>query len=87
MSGAAFGTAAIFTDIKNVKMYLAIAVSTRIDIICKKVTEITKNGWAIDCWLSELEIFLNKIKNKVAFIRRGIIAFVRNIGLLNIEFK
>jgi len=46
-----------------------------------------KNIRATDCWLSKFKDFLSKIKDKLAFIRRGIITFIYNIRLLNIEFE
>jgi len=43
-----------------------------------------KDIWAIDCRLSELKDSLSKIKDKLAFIRRGITILIYNTGLLNI---
>jgi len=51
------------------------------------VTKIAKDVWAIDRRLSKLKDSLSKIKDRLAFIRRSIIALIRNAGLLDIEFK
>jgi len=51
------------------------------------VTKIVKDIQAINCQLNRLEDFLSEVKNKLAFIRRGITTFIHNTGLLNIEFK
>ena len=51
------------------------------------MTKIVKDVWAVDCWLSKLKFFLSKIKDKLAFIRYGIIVLVYNARLLDIEFK
>ena len=37
------GTTATFTGIKNVRVYLAIAISTHINIVCERVTKIAKD--------------------------------------------
>jgi len=68
-------------------VYLVIAVSVRVNIVYKQVTKIAKDGRAIDRQLSKLKDSLSKIKDEVAFMRCGIIALIRNAGLLNIEFK
>ena len=85
--GAASGTAATPAGTENVGIYSAIAVSTCVDIVCEKVTEIAKDVWAIDCWLSELKDSLSKIKDELVFIKCGITALVCNAGLLDIEFE
>ena len=41
----------------------------------------------MDCWLNEFEDSLNKIKDKLAFIRRGITVFIYNTRLPIIEFE
>ena len=41
--GAAFSTAATSTNIENIGVYLVIAISTRVDIVYKQVTEIAKD--------------------------------------------
>jgi len=46
-----------------------------------------KDIWVIDCWLNKFKDFLSKIKDKLAFLRYGIIAFIYNAGLLNIKYK
>ena len=40
---AAFGTTATFTSIGNIRVYLIIAISTRVNIIYKWVTKIAKD--------------------------------------------
>ena len=39
----------------------------------------------MDRRLNKFEGFLSKIKNKLAFLRRGIIALIRNTRLLEIK--
>jgi len=85
--GAASGTTAAPAGTENVGVYLAIAVSARVNIVREQVTKIAKDVRAIDCRLSKLKDSLSEIKDELAFIRRGIIALVRNTGLLDIEFK
>jgi len=51
------------------------------------VAKVAKDIWAIDHWLSKLKGSLSKIKDKLAFIRRGIITLIYNAGLLDIELK
>ena len=46
-----------------------------------------KNVQAIDRQLSRLENSLNKIKDKLAFIRCGIIILIHNTRPLDIKFK
>jgi len=85
--GATSGTTAAPAGTENVGVYSAIAVSARVDIVRKQVTEMAKDVRAIDRRLSELEDSLSEIKDELAFMRRGITALVRNAGLLDIEFK
>ena len=85
--GAAFGTAATPAGMENVGVYSAIAVSARVDIVREQVTEIAKDVRAIDYRLSKLEDSLSEIKDKLAFMRRGITALVRNTRLSDMEFK
>ena len=68
-------------------MYLAIAVSIRVNIVCKRVAKVAKDVQAIDYQLSKLKGSLSKIKDKLAFIRRGITTLIYNARLLDIEFK
>ena len=63
---------------ENVKVYLVIAVSIRIDIVYKWVTEIVKDVWATDCWLNKFKNSLSEIKDGLAFIRRGITTLTYN---------
>ena len=69
-----------------IRVYLAIAVSTRINIVCKQVTNIAKDVRAIDRRFNNFKDSLSKIKDKLAFLRRGIIALIRNARLLDIEY-
>ena len=68
-------------------MYLAIAVSARVNIVYKQVAKVAKDVQAIDHWLSKLKGSLSKIKNKLAFIRRSITTLIYNARLLDIELK
>ena len=68
-------------------MYLAIAVSTRINIVCKWVAKAAKDIWAIDYRLNKLKGSLNKIKDKLMFIRHSITTLIHNTRLLDIELK
>ena len=85
--GAASSTTTAPASTENVGVYLAITVSVHVNIVCEQVTKIAKDVQAIDRRLNELKDSLSKIKDRLAFIRRGIIALIRNAGLLNIEFK
>jgi len=82
--GAASSTAATPTSTENIRVYSAIAVSARVNIVYKWVTKIAKDVRAIDCGLSELEDSLSEIKDELAFIRRSITILVYNTRLLNI---
>jgi len=66
-------------------VYSAIAVSARIDIVRKQVTNMAKDVRAIDRRLNKFGDSLSEIKDKLAFLRRGIIALVRNTGLPDIK--
>ena len=66
-------------------VYLVIAVSAYINIVHKRVTNIAKDIRAIDCWLNEFKDSLSEIKDKLAFLKRGVIALVCNAGLLDIK--
>ena len=68
-------------------MYLAIAVSARVNIVYKRVAKVVKDIRAIDHRLSKLRGSLGKIKDKLAFIRCGITILIRNARLLDIELK
>ena len=68
-------------------MYLVITVSTRINIVCKQVAKVVKDIRAIDYQLSKLKGSLNKIKDKLTFIRLGITTLIYTAGLPDIELK
>jgi hypothetical protein len=51
------------------------------------VAKVVKDIWAIDNQLSKLKGSLSKIKDKLAFIRRGITTLIRNARLPDIELK
>jgi len=46
-----------------------------------------KDVQAIDRWFNEFKDSLSEIKDKLAFLRRGIIALVHNAGLPDIEYE
>ena len=75
------------TSTENIRVYLAIAISIYVNIVYKRVAKVVKDIWAIDNWLSKLKGSLSKIKNKLAFVRRGITILIRNARLLDIELK
>jgi hypothetical protein len=68
-------------------VYLAIAVSARVNIVYKWVAKVAKDVRAIDNQLSKLKGSLSKIKDKLIFIRRSITTLIYNAGLLDIELK
>jgi hypothetical protein len=68
-------------------VYLAIAVSARVNIVYKWVAKVVKDIRAIDYWLSKLIGSLSKIKNKLIFIRRSITILIYNTRLLDIELE
>jgi hypothetical protein len=51
------------------------------------MTDMAKDIQAIDCWLNEFEDSLSKIKDKPAFLRYSVIAFIHNTRLLDIKYK
>ena len=71
----------------SIRVYLVIAVSTRVNIVCKWVTNIVKDVRGIDCRFNKFKDSLSKIKDKLAFLRRGVIILIRNAGLLDIKYK
>ena len=85
--GAASSTAATSASTENIGVYLAITISTRVDIVYKQITKIAKDIQAINCQLKRLKDSLSKIKNKLTFIRYGITILIHNAGLPDIEFK
>jgi len=46
-----------------------------------------KDVRAIDRRFNEFEDSLSEIKDKLVFLRRGVIALIRNAGLPDIEYK
>ena len=46
-----------------------------------------KDVWAIDRRFNKFKDSLSKIKDKLAFLRRGIIILIRNTGLLDIKYR
>jgi hypothetical protein len=84
--GAASSTIAL-AGIENVRVYLVIAISARVNIVYKRVAKVVKDIRAIDYRLSKLKGSLSKIKDKLAFIRRGITTLIYNARLLDIELK
>jgi archaellum component FlaC len=68
-------------------VYSAIAVSMRIDIVYKRVTDIAKDVRAIDRWFNNFKDSLSKIKDELAFLRRSIIALIHNARLPDIEYR
>ncbi len=79
------GGAAAAAGTEYIGVYSAIAVSARVDIVRERVTDIAKDVRAMDRRLNEFEDSLSEIKDELAFLRRGVIALVRNAGLLDIE--
>ena len=75
------------TSTKNLRVYLIIAISTRVNIVYKWVAKVVKDIRAIDYRLSRLKDFLSKIKDKLAFIRRSITILIYNARLPDIELK
>jgi cell division septum initiation protein DivIVA len=78
------GTAAAAST-EYIRVYLAIAVSAYINIVYKRVTDIVKDIQAIDRQLNEFKNSLSEIKDKLAFLRYSVIAFIHNARLLNIK--
>ena len=68
-------------------MYLVIVISIYVNIVYKRVAKVVKDIRAINYQLSKLKGSLSKIKDKLAFIRRGITILICNTRLLNIELK
>jgi hypothetical protein len=74
-------------SIENIRVYLVITISARVNIVCKRVAKVVKDVRAIDYQLSRLKDSLSEIKDKLAFIRRGITILIYNARLLDIELK
>jgi len=70
----------------SIRVYLAIAISARINIVYKRVTNIVKDVQAIDRRFNKFKDSLSKIKDKLTFLRRGVITLIRNTRLLDIEY-
>ena len=79
--------AAASAGARSIKVYSAITVSACVDIVRKQVTDIAKDVRAMDCRFNKFEDSLSEIKDKLTFLRRGVIAFVHNARLLNIEYR
>ena len=75
------------TSTRSIRVYLAIAVSTRINIVYKRVTNIARDVRAIDRWLNKFKDSLSEIKDKLAFLRRGVIILIHNARLLDIKYR
>jgi hypothetical protein len=72
---------------ENIRAYLAITISVRVNIVRKRVAKVVKDVRAIDYRLSKLRGSLGKIKDKLTFIRRSITTLIRNTRLPDIELK
>jgi len=68
-------------------VYLIIAISTRINIVRERVTNMAKDVQAIDRQFNKFKDSLSKIKDKLAFLRRSVITLIRNTRLPDIEYK
>jgi hypothetical protein len=75
------------TSTRSVRVYLAIAISIRVNIVYKQVTNIAKDIRAIDRRFNKFKDSLSEIKDKLTFLRRSIIALIRNTRLLDIEYR
>jgi len=82
--GAAIATTASAST-ESIRVYLVIAVSVCVNIVYKRVTNIAKDIRAIDRRLNEFRDSLSEIKDKLAFLRRGVITLIHNARLLDIE--
>ena len=56
-------------------------------MVCKQITDIAKDIQVIDCRLNKFKDSLNKIKDELAFLRRGVITLIHNTRLLDIKYK
>jgi len=66
-------------------VYLAIAISARVNIVRKWVTNMAKDIRAIDRRLNKFGDSLSEIKDKLKFLRRSVTALICNAGLLDIK--
>jgi len=72
---------------ESIRVYLVIAISVYVNIVRKRVTNIAKDIRAIDRQFSKFKDSLSKIKDKLAFLRRGIITLIRNTRLPDIKYR
>ena len=79
------GTAAASTSTRSIRVYLTITISTRVNIVRERVTNMAKDVQAIDRQFNKFKDSLSKIKDKLAFLRRSVITLVYNAGLPDIE--
>jgi len=70
----------------SVRVYLAIAISACINIVYERVTNMAKDVQAMDRRFNKFKDSLSEIKDKLAFLRRGIIVLVYNAGLPDIKY-
>jgi hypothetical protein len=71
----------------SVRVYSVIAISARINIVYKQVTDMAKDIQAIDYWFNKFKNSLSEIKDELTFLRRSIITLIHNAGLLNIKYR
>ena len=79
-------TAAASASAGSIRVYLAIAISTYINIVYKQVTNIAKDARAIDRRLNKFKDSLSKIKDKLTFLRRSVFALIYNTRLPDIKY-
>ena len=72
---------------RSIRVYLVITISIRINIVYKRVTNIVKDVQAIDRRFNKFKDSLSEIKDKLAFLRRSIIALIYNAGLPDIKYR
>jgi hypothetical protein len=84
--GAAIATTASAST-RSIRVYLVITISTRINIVYKRVTNIAKNVRAIDRQFNKFKDSLSKVKDKLAFLRRSVIILIYNTRLPDIEYR
>ena len=74
------------TSTGSIRVYLAMAISARINIVYKQITDIAKDIQAIDRQFNKFEDSLNEIKDELTFLRHSIIVLIYNAGLPDIEY-
>jgi len=84
--GAAITTTASAST-GSIRVYLIITVSIYVNMVYKRVTNIVKDIRAIDRWFNKFKDSLSKIKDKLTFLRRGVIILIRNARLPNIKYR